>query len=132
MKKTFLSLCLVLAGSLAFSQAPVEAAMTPVGNVGVNVVSPRTSLDVAPNGSYSILVNTGRIGEVADPLVADDAATKGYVDALLGAMMPAPTPIGLDTVICINDGGGSHKLTFTAGVLTGYVNQEHHCDWYDK
>ena len=128
MKKIILFFCLSLSSLLTFSQETVEAAITPVGNVGINVIDPRTSLDVAPNGSYSLLVNSGRIGEVADPLVADDAATKGYVDDLVEAIFPAPTPIGLDTVICINDGGGSHQLTFTAGVLTGYAHQAHHCD----
>ena len=114
-----------------FAQA-ADVTISPNGNLGIGTSTPRASLDVVSNGgNYAILANQGRIGEVAEPVLPDDAATKEYVDATLLAS-PLLQTVGLDTVICINSGGGSHQLTFTNGLLTGYVENDHHCGWGEE
>ncbi|MFA5886351.1 MAG: hypothetical protein WC863_01070 [Patescibacteria group bacterium] len=57
------------------------------GNVGIGTTSPAARLEVVDNAvvNYSILAGNKRIGNVALPSLASDAATKGYVD---GAFAP--------------------------------------------
>jgi uncharacterized protein (TIGR02145 family) len=52
------------------------------GNVGIGTVNPAAKLDV----SGEINVNAHRIRNVADPVNAQDAATKAYVDAMLKSL----------------------------------------------
>jgi hypothetical protein len=55
------------------------------GNVGIGTTTPTAKLEIGGAGTYSILASNARIGNVATPFAATDAATKGYVD---GAFAP--------------------------------------------
>jgi hypothetical protein len=55
------------------------------GNVGIGTTTPTAKLEIGGAGTYSILASNARIGNVATPFSATDAATKGYVD---GAFAP--------------------------------------------
>ena len=66
------------------SGASTNTAMTTTGRVGINQASPTTDLDVA--GAARITGNldmngTGRITNLVNPTIAQDAATKSYVDS---------------------------------------------------
>jgi len=55
------------------------------GNVGIGTTSPATRLEVAANGSYSIFAGNAKIGNLADPTISTDAATKNYVDSMIAS-----------------------------------------------
>jgi hypothetical protein len=59
--------------------------ITGGGNVGIGTTTPTAKLEIGNAGTYSILAGNARIGNVATPFSATDAATKGYVDGLTGA-----------------------------------------------
>ncbi len=64
----------------------VNGPILATGNVGIGSTNPTAKLDVIPSsGNYALLAGSYKIGNVALPLIASDAATKGYVDSLLGA-----------------------------------------------
>ncbi|MCF7820610.1 MAG: tail fiber domain-containing protein [Candidatus Pacebacteria bacterium] len=54
------------------------------GLVGIGTASPGAVLDVQGTGTYSILANSQRIGNVASPVDNSDAANKSYVDSNAG------------------------------------------------
>jgi microcystin-dependent protein len=71
----------------------VNGPILATGNVGIGATAPTAKLEIIPSaGSYALLAGSYRIGNVALPIVSADAATKGYVDSLLGAgSLPAAT-----------------------------------------
>jgi hypothetical protein len=52
------------------------------GYTGIGTFSPGAGLDVQVGGTYSILAGSKRIGNVAEPVNSDDAATRNYVDSI--------------------------------------------------
>ena len=61
------------------------------GNVGIGTTTPSTRLHlVEPTANYTLNVGGYRIGNLMDPDLADDAATRGWVESLVSALSPGP------------------------------------------
>jgi len=89
------------------------------GNVGIGTSSPTTRLEVAANGSYSIFAGNAKIGNLADPTLDTDAATKSYVDtavSLAGGM-----PSGTTGQTLRHDGAGwvANSVLYNNGTNVG-------------
>ncbi len=69
--------------------------LNPGGSVGIGTTTPLAKLEVVPASGYSILAGSYKIGNVALPTVASDAATKGYVDSTIASATSSIT--GLPT-----------------------------------
>lgn len=80
--------------------------------------------------AYALVAGMGRIGNVGEPQETSDAVTKNYIDSLFSLLLEEQNT-GLDTTICVNDGGGSHWFQYTKGRLTDYEKRPHHCDHYE-
>jgi hypothetical protein len=52
------------------------------GNVGIGTTGPGARLDVQADATYSIYAGNKRIGNVAEPVLDTDVATRQYVDGL--------------------------------------------------
>ncbi|MFA5886350.1 MAG: hypothetical protein WC863_01065 [Patescibacteria group bacterium] len=55
------------------------------GNVGITTATPTAELEMGLGAGYSILAGSQKVGNIALPTIASDAATKGYVDSSIGS-----------------------------------------------
>ncbi len=63
------------------------------GNVGIGISNPGAALEVIPASGYAILAGNYKIGNVALPTAAADAATKGYVDSFVATATSSLTSV---------------------------------------
>lgn len=74
------------------------------GNVGLGLSNPGAKLELAPTSGYALLAGSYKLGNLALPTAATDAATKGYVDSVLSG------------------GTGSGYLSLAGGTMAGDIN----------
>jgi hypothetical protein len=106
---TFTANTLTVGGALPIT---INGTTATIATSGANV-----DLTLAPNGTGVVDFNATTASNLADPTLAQDAATKNYVDTQLSSY-DAPQIIVADTEVTITDTGSNGTITAKADGAT--------------
>jgi len=95
------------------------------GKVGIGTSTPSTYLSFLSYSGSSIGMAGGRITKLSDPVVTDDAATKGYVDLIASTSAASVNSVGKFVSVSTNLYTGNN--TGTGGGVSGYTKANQIC-----